>query len=81
MKIKHLSLLCALLLSSCQGSFLHEVTKGENSVEVEINERSISLEILDHGIIHVTKKIAGQEGYEVPNLVAVLEPQEVKWSM
>ncbi|MFI3263696.1 MAG: TIM-barrel domain-containing protein [Rikenellaceae bacterium] len=71
----------AIFTASCQSSFVHPVEKSENSVAFEKDGITINIEVIDNGIIHVEKSPTGQQGYTVPDLVTVLEPQGIKWSL
>ncbi|MFR9538322.1 MAG: TIM-barrel domain-containing protein [Rikenellaceae bacterium] len=75
--------LFALLLSlcSCSSSFIHEVSKSENSVKIQKDSLEICLEVIDNRIIHVSKTIAGTPKSIIPNYTTVLEPQGVKWKL
>ncbi len=70
-----------LLLVGCGSKFVHQVDVADNSIAIHQDSLLINIEVVDDGIIHVEKVIEGQEGYVVPDLVTVLEPQDVKWSM
>lgn len=80
---KHLLGLSALgvLLGGCQSDFVHSFEQSQNSVTITQDDMKISLEIMDEGIIHVKKTPLGEQSYTVPNLVEVLKPQNVDWSL
>ncbi|MFI3280199.1 MAG: TIM-barrel domain-containing protein [Rikenellaceae bacterium] len=71
----------ALLTASCQSSYQYAVTKSQDSVSIEQDGLTINIEVIDSSIIHIEKTPSGQQGYTVPDLVTVLEPQGVKWKL
>ncbi|MFI3282741.1 MAG: TIM-barrel domain-containing protein [Rikenellaceae bacterium] len=82
MKRKLLSFMALSLFAvGCQSSFVHEVTKSDNGVVIQKDSLLIRVEVIDNGIVHVTKSVAGAPESTIPDYVTVLEPQGVKWSM
>ncbi len=78
MKITPILFLCASMLCSCS-NLAHSVTELDNSVVIMGDSLTTTIEIVDESIIHVVKRPNNQTGYQVPNLVSVIEPQGVKY--
>ncbi len=71
----------ALSLGSCQSQFVHPVTQDEHSITIQQDSLLINIEVVDNGIIHVEKVLAGTPDSKIPNYTTVLEPQGVDWKM
>ncbi|MFI3263697.1 MAG: TIM-barrel domain-containing protein [Rikenellaceae bacterium] len=70
-----------LLLSGCFSDFEHDVTKYGDSVVIQKDSLTITVEVVDSGIIHIKKEILGTPESIIPNYTTVLEPTGVKWKL
>ncbi len=67
-----------MLLSSCSGG---DYIKDANSVTVHGEKMTTKVTILDSEIIHIRKELNSSDAKVMKNVVTLLEPQDVKWSV
>ena len=69
------------ITSACNKKFKYAVEKNDNSVTIYKDSLVISIEVIDHSIIHVQKHIKGHEKSNIPDYVTILEPQDINWNL
>ncbi|MFR9603271.1 MAG: glycoside hydrolase family 31 protein [Rikenellaceae bacterium] len=79
-RLMGLALLAALSVG-CQSEFEYPVVQSQNSVEITHDDLKIRLTVIDEEIIRVEKSPIEEQSYSVPDLVTVLKPQNVEWSL
>jgi alpha-D-xyloside xylohydrolase len=67
------------LFSGCQSSFDYE--KKENSIFVYQDSITTEITIVDEAIVHVEKRVKGEQIKEYPDYVTILKPQNVEWTI
>ena len=69
------------IVLACNKKFKYTVEKNDNSVTIYKDSLVISIEVIDHAIIHVQKSIKGQKKSNIPNYVTILEPKNINWNL
>ncbi len=76
------TLFLTLALSCClSATAQQQVTRGANHVDIRQSDKNIRVEIVDEDIIHIQKTPLQKLDYTSPDLVTLLKPQNVEWTL
>ena len=64
---------------SCMSGFKYHYSLSDHGVDIQMDSMSISIDIMDTGIIHVVKNKGKR--LEVPEYVVTMLPKKIKWNV
>ncbi len=77
--MRHNLLLTTLLTSMVGVCSAAEFIKSSNGIALQRGDMTISIDVVNESIIHVTKTREGVTPDTLPDFVTILEPQKTKW--